>query len=78
MLDLRELTPGNQRLICEAATRAARRGAGGYPEWLAGCLSDLSDMVTRFERGEPPLSRSDWAEVVPQEGRKIGPGWTDA
>ena len=78
MLDLRELTTGVQRLICEAATRAARRDAAGCPEWLADCLSELSDMVARFERGEPPLSRSDWVEVVPREGRKIGPGWTDA
>ena len=76
-LDLRELTPGNQRLICEAAKRAASRGEVGHPGWLADCLSKLSDMVTRVERGEPPLSRSDWVEVVPPEGRNIGPGWMD-
>jgi hypothetical protein len=78
MLDLRELAPGNHRLICEAVTRAAKRGATGYPDGLVHCLSDLADMVSRFEHGEPPLSRSDWVEVVPQRGRKIGPGWTDA
>jgi len=77
-LDLRELTPENQGLICEAAKRAASRGGAGHPEWLADCLCKLSDMVTRLERGEPPLSRSDWVEVVPSEGRKIGPGWPDA
>ena len=77
MLDLRELTPENQRLICEAAKPAATCGAAGDLEWLADCLSDLSDMVTRFEHGEPPLSRSDWTEVVPREGRKLGPGWMD-
>jgi hypothetical protein len=74
-LDLRELTPMNQRLICEAAKRAASSGRASHPEWLADCLCKLSDMVARFERGEPPLSRSDWVEIVPSEGRKIGPGW---
>jgi hypothetical protein len=77
-LDVRALTPENQNSICEAAKRAAAIGGTGHPEWLADCLCKLSDMVTRFERGEPPLSRSDWVEVTPSEGRKIGPGWPDA
>ena len=77
-LDLRELTPKNQGLICVAARRAASRGEANHPEWLADCLCILSDMVARFEHGEPPLSRSHWVEVVPSEGRTIGPGWPPA
>jgi hypothetical protein len=76
-LDLRELTPENQSSICAAARRAAARDGAGRPEWLADCLYKLSDMVTRLERGEPPLSRSDWVEVTPSEGRRIGPGWPE-
>jgi hypothetical protein len=51
-LDVRVLTPQNQR-----------------------CLLDLGDMVARADRGEPPLSRSDWREVLHSQGRRIGPGW---
>jgi hypothetical protein len=78
MLDLRELTPASQFLFCQAAKRAASRLGSDAPEWLANCLSKLSDMVVRYERGEPPLDRSDWVEVVPSKGRYIGPGWSDA
>lgn len=74
-LDLRELTPKNQSLICVSARRAASRGGANHPELLADCLCKLADMVAQFEHGEPPLSRSDWVNAVPSEGRKIGPGW---
>jgi hypothetical protein len=74
-LDLRELTPENQRLFCQAAKRAASHPATRAPTWLADCLSELSDMVVRCERGEPPLSLSDWVEVIPSDGRRLGPGW---
>jgi hypothetical protein len=77
-LDLRELTPESQSLICEAAKRAAARSGAGRPEWLADCLCKLSDMVTPLERGEPPLSRSDWVVAAPSGSRKIGPVWPDA
>jgi hypothetical protein len=72
-LDLRLMTPENQRLFCQAAKRAAL--ADDVEEWLRACIGDLADMVARYERGEPPLSKSDWREVLPPEGGPIGPGW---
>lgn len=78
LLDLRELTPENQRLFCRAAKRAASRLGPDAPKWLADCVSKLSDMVICIERGEHPLSLSDWIEVRPSEGRHLGPGWPDA
>ena len=80
-LDLRELTPQNQRLFHEAALRAAERGnspeATTRDSMLIRCLMHLSDMVERANRGEPPLSLSDWVKVEPCEGKKIGPGWNE-
>jgi hypothetical protein len=75
-VDLRQMTVENQNLFCEAAKRAAL--VGNTQEWLRGCLCDLADMVARGERGEPPLSKSDWREVVPPNGGPIGPGWNAA
>jgi hypothetical protein len=75
-LDLRQVTVENQRLFCEAAKRAAL--VDRAEEWLGACLSDLAEMVERAERGEPPLSKSDWREVVPPKGGPIGPGWSAA
>lgn len=78
-LDVRELTPENQRLFHEAALRAGRRAksaeATKWDSMLVACLLRLSDMVERVGRAEPPLSLSDWVEVRPPEGKKIGPGW---
>lgn len=71
-LDLRLMTAENQRLFCQAAKRAAL--VDHDEEWPRNCLEDLADMVARHERGEPPLSRSDWREVLPPEGGPIGPG----
>jgi hypothetical protein len=73
-LDLRLMTAENQRLFCQAAKRAAV--VEHAEQWLRGCLGDLADMVVRCERGEPPLSKSDWREVPPPEGGPIGPGWS--
>jgi len=79
-LDIRELTPPNQRLFHNAVLEAAKRCAASQEafDWLdlgRDSLIDLGDMVIRADRGETPLSRSDWREVVPSEGRHIGPGW---
>lgn len=72
-LDLRLMTPENQQLFCEAVKRL--QSAINTEDWLKECIVDLTDMVVRVERGEPPLSKSDWREVVPPEGEVIGPGW---
>lgn len=81
-LDVRELAPENQRLFNRAVQDASRRAMSSEArvsqDWLVECLAILADMVDRAERGEPPLSRSDWREVHPSEGRRIGPGWTEA
>jgi hypothetical protein len=70
-LDLRRMTTENQEAFCEAAKRALKNSR---PEpWLGDCLTDLADMIVRCEKGEPPLSTSDWREVVPPERGLIGP-----
>jgi hypothetical protein len=78
-LDLRELMTENQRLFHQAARRAGERAGSdqreNWPDWLCASLKDLADMAARADRGEPPLSRSEWREVVPSKGRRIGPGW---
>jgi hypothetical protein len=70
-LDLRRMTPKNQQLFC-TAVRSVILPADAK-DWLSSCLNDLADMVIRYERGEPPLSRSDWQEVVQSERGLIGP-----
>jgi len=75
-LDIREFTPENQRLFHTAALKSSKRCAESPGVFDAEeSLLDLGDMVERADRGEPPLSRSDWREVAPSEGRHIGPGW---
>lgn len=80
-LDVRELTPENQRLFHEAALRAGKRAkskeATSWDSMLVECLVHLSDMVERADRGEPPLSLSDLVNVEPPKGKKIGPGWDE-
>jgi hypothetical protein len=70
-LDLRLLAPKHQQAFCEAAKNAV--APPNAPDWLKMCLDDFADMVVRCERGEPPLSKSDWREVLPPEGDPIGP-----
>jgi hypothetical protein len=78
-LDIRELTPENQKMFHEAARKSGQRALSSealdWPDWLKSALVDLADMVERADRGEPPLSRSMWMDVVPSKCRKIGPGW---
>jgi hypothetical protein len=72
-IDLRLMTEENQKDFCDAVKRAA--SVVRENELLTRCLNDFADMVARMEGGEPPLSRSDWVIVVPQDGERIGPGW---
>jgi hypothetical protein len=72
-IDLRLMTVENQRLFCDAVKRAA--SLHHEDEWLERSLSEFADMVARMERGELPLSKSDWVEVVPPKDERIGPGW---
>jgi hypothetical protein len=73
------MTVENQRLFHSAARRAGDRArmseCAEWPDALKNCLVDLADMVSRADCGEPPLSRSDWCEVVPARGQNVGPGW---
>jgi hypothetical protein len=78
MIDLRELTVDNQRLSHTAARRAGERMQSELGEedyWARKSAVELAEMVSRADRGEPPLNHSDWTVVVPSEGRKVGPGW---
>jgi hypothetical protein len=78
-IDVRELTAENQKLFHGAARLAGDRlrsdQPSEMPSWTKDCALELADMVARADRGESPLSRSHWREVVPTEGRKVGPGW---
>jgi hypothetical protein len=68
-IDLRNMIPDNQHLICEAAKRAGL--VNPADEWLG----ELADMVRRYERGEPPLTKSHWIDVrPPHDDQRIGPG----
>lgn len=71
-IDLRLLTSQNQSLLCQSAKRAARITRD--EEWLKQSLQDLADMIEHMDRGEPPLSRSDWTEVPPPKDEHVGPG----
>jgi len=78
MIDVRELTVENQHLFHRAAQLAGERmqsEMGEQANWARKCAVSLADMVARADRGEAPLSRSDWREVTPPTGRKLGPGW---
>lgn len=81
-LDIRELTPENQRLFLDAALHAGERAksaeATTWDSLLVESLAHLSDKVDRLDRGEPPLSRSDWVKVEPPTGQKRGPGWDES
>lgn len=76
--DVRELTKDNQHLFNQAARLAllrVQKASAGKLEDSMGCLSHLVDMIERAEKGEPPLSMSDWTCVQPPSGQKAGPGW---
>lgn len=72
-IDVRLMTVENQQLFCDAVKRAAT--VHHDTEWLNNCLSEFAEMVACMERGEPPLSKSHWREVLPPEKKQIGPGW---
>ena len=74
-LDLRELTGKNQQLFMRAAKDAATTSHDN--PHLHQCFLDLAEMIERIEAGEAAFSKSDWREVVPSKGRRIGPGWID-
>ena len=76
-LDLRQLTEASRRRFNDAARRALARvkAGGGADETPLDCLSPLAEMIERAERGEPPLSMSDWTSVEPPSGERCGPGW---
>jgi hypothetical protein len=78
-LDLRELTEANQRRFYDAARRACERLQSTETSQLhkdfIGCLQKLVQMIDRAEKGEQPLSMSDWTVFKPPTGNQSGPGW---
>ena len=81
-LDLRELTGANQYRFNQAVRRALTRLEETKPnnltEDMITCVSLITDMIECAERGEPPLSLSDWVCVEPPSGKRLGPGWDEA
>ena len=78
VLDTRELTEPNRKLF-ESAVRGAEAAAGPRApvEDVAVALGRLREMLRQCDNGRPPLALSDWTDVVPPDGNRIGPGWTD-
>ncbi len=70
-IDLRRMAPKYQALFCAVVKRAVAKIP--VDEYTTGPILDLADLIARYERGEPPLSKSDWLEVVPPEPGPIGP-----
>lgn len=76
VLDLRCLTDANRTLFEDAAQRAEPvEGPYAPAEFVAKALDRLRLMLDGCERGEPPLSLSDWTREAPPPEGKIGPGW---
>ena len=77
-LDIRELTVGNQNRFNQSVLRALSRlketEHNNLTEDTITCLSLIADMIECAERGEPPLSLSDWVCVEPPSGKRLGPG----
>lgn len=87
-VDLRELSPGDQRLFVEAVERAIitteQEGPEGwcdpafYPGWLER-FQDLLKMIASIHRGEPPTAfNPHMMDVIPPSGERAGPGWRGA
>ena len=78
-LDIRELTEGNHNRFNQSVLRALSRLKETEPnnltEHTITCLSLIAEMIECAERGEPPLSLSDWDCVEPPSGKRLGPGW---
>lgn len=74
-IDLREMSLEYQYIFQEAVKRAASKSNrdADNDELITDSLNKLADMVYRIERGEEPLSLSDWDKVVPTKGDHIGP-----
>ncbi|WP_167237013.1 hypothetical protein [Massilia genomosp. 1] len=78
-IDIRGLAPHDQEEFWSAAQRALTMLAEKHgPRFLerehahgANCLASLLAMRRREVAGEPPLSLSDYAEVLPWDGEKI-------
>jgi hypothetical protein len=73
LLDMRQLAKPDQDAICAAALAAARHAR--HPGGCANSLKALAEMVRAYLRRDPPLARSDWAEIMPPDEGRIGPGW---
>jgi hypothetical protein len=70
-IDLRRMATKYQILFCEAVKRATAKTP--VDEYTSVPILDLADLVARYEKGEPPRSKSDSREVIPQEPGLIGP-----
>src|SRR5579872_2917036 len=67
VIDLRRLTEINQQIFCTAAKAACL--AARKEERESNRMADLADMIIRYQRGEPALSKSDWRSVLsPEKG----------
>jgi hypothetical protein len=83
-VDVRELTPANQKLFRHAAERALarqqREGPVGwsdpsfFPAWLSR-FERLIQMWQSIDRGEAPSALNDLRSATEPSGKKSGPGW---
>jgi hypothetical protein len=80
VLDLRELTPENQKSLWAALQKAYTKlvtGAGEQNEHLNIILRRLLKMRRLAQANDNPDNFSDWVKgyVKPPSGKKSGPGW---
>jgi hypothetical protein len=80
VLDIRNLTPANQRRFNNAARRALDRmllndGSTPIDRDFLPSLNDFVTMIDAATRGDPPLEMSDIVLVKEPSGDQLGPGW---
>ena len=83
-LDLRSLTPQNQKLFWQALQRSYRRIRLGAPhqgtDLFVQRVQDLLRMRRAAARRASPFVDNDWhtgGTLEPYDGEKIGPGWDE-
>lgn len=77
-LDLRSLTPENQKLFWEAIQKSRYNLTNKGVEYSPLSLEYFNIFYKMFdlsEKGEPPLDFTDWNKLAEPCNKKNGPGW---
>ncbi|MGB6083346.1 MAG: hypothetical protein WBF63_03945 [Moheibacter sp.] len=77
-LDIRSLTPENQKLFWEAITKGRIKlinEGKNYSELNLDYFERFYKMYELAENGEPPMDYNDWGKLAEPCSEKNGPGW---